>query len=105
MVKLIELGLITSMTYLLEKEINAGIVLEALFAVLKSGREFTTTEGKNLFAMALENCGGLDLVRKYATESESEKIYDKANKILDFLCDCEDNQVKLIEMVEDKYDI
>ena len=105
LVKLIDMGLIASMTYFLEKEMNTGIVLEALFAVLKVGREFTTNEGKNVFAMALENCGGLDLVRKYAIESESEKIYVKANKILDFLCDYEDTQEKLIEMVEDKYDI
>ena len=105
MVKLVEMGLIPSMACLLEKEINTGIVLEALITVLKVGQNFKTNEGNNLFAMALENCGGLELVRKYAVEVDREKICEKANKILDLLCENEDNDENLIDIVEDKYNI
>lgn len=103
-VKLVELGVINTLTSLLNSEINPSIILEALMHILKSGKDLVTSEGQGLFVMALENSGGVEVIETLALLKDNLKISLKAEKVLCLVRSQEEAEVGM-EMEDSKFDI
>lgn len=85
LVKLVELGVIKTLVSLLKSEINPAIILEGLFHILNSGKDLVTNSGQSLFQMALENCGGVEVIESYALTKDNQKLVQKAEKLLSLI--------------------
>lgn len=103
-VKLVELGVINVLVSLLKSEINPSIILEALFHILLSGKDLITSSGHSLFQLALENCDGIKVIESYILTKDNEKLYQKAQKLLNLIEPEEDTEV-CMETEDLKFDI
>ena len=103
-VKLVELGVINTLTSLLTSEINPSIILEALMHILKSGKELVSKDGQELFVMAFENTGGVEVIETLALLKDNLKISLKAEKVLCLVRNQVEAEVGM-EMEDSKFDI
>eukprot|EP00123_Amoebidium_parasiticum_P010745 comp20291_c0_seq1/m.25463 comp20291_c0_seq1/g.25463 ORF comp20291_c0_seq1/g.25463 comp20291_c0_seq1/m.25463 type:complete len:532 (-) comp20291_c0_seq1:875-2470(-) len=57
------------------------VILDGLDRLLKVGAQLTTPDGLNPYAVAMEECGGLDKV-EHLQSHENEKVYERAHEMI-----------------------
>lgn len=77
-VMLIKMGLMQALVSLLKDGIEANIVLQGINKLFdKHLKPFQTLDEHNLLILALENCGGMEIIEKCTTHN-NEKVVEKA---------------------------